>query len=226
MRLFVTALRCEMLKARRSKVPLLTGAGFSLAPLMAGLFIFILKDPARARTLGLIGAKAQITTGVADWPTFLGVIAQATAVGGYVLFALVTSWVFGREFADRTLKLVLAIPTPRHAILAAKFLVLALWSALLCAWVFAVGIVVGLLIGLPAGSGPVVWAGALLLWAIARGGGDGRNRIPLLPRMLSSALVWAGAVALVFAVAMLCNYQGELGEDAAALSGRLQEVGP
>ena len=84
---------------------------------MGGLFMFIMKDPARARALGLLGAKAQITAGTADWPTFLGVIAQATAVGGSFIFALVTAWVFGREFADRTVKLLLAVPTPRGAIL-------------------------------------------------------------------------------------------------------------
>ena len=61
---FGGALRCELLKARRSRVPLWTAAGFSLAPLMAGLFMFILKDPSRARALGLLRAKAQIAAGV------------------------------------------------------------------------------------------------------------------------------------------------------------------
>lgn len=46
------------------------------------------------------------------------------------------------------------------------------------------------------------------------------------PPRSTRAVVWAGAVALVFALAMLCNYQGELGEDAGALSGRLQEGAP
>ena len=99
MRHGLAALWAESLMARRSKVPWLTAFGFSLAPLMGGLFMVILKDPARARSMGLISTKAQLTAGVADWPTFLGVLAQATAVGGAMLFALVTAWVFGREFA-------------------------------------------------------------------------------------------------------------------------------
>jgi ABC-2 type transport system permease protein len=146
------ALRCELLKARRSRLPIWTAAGFSLAPMMGGLFMFIMKDPARARALGLLGAKAQITTGTADWATFLGVIAQATAVGGSFVFALVTAWVFGREFADRTVKLLLAVPTPRGAILTAKFVVVAAWSALLTGWIFVVGLLVGAVVGLPGWS--------------------------------------------------------------------------
>jgi ABC-2 type transport system permease protein len=150
------ALYCEALKARRSRLPIWTAAGLSLAPMMGGLFMFIMKDPARGRALGLLGAKAQITAGTADWATFLGVIAQAIAVGGSFVFALVTAWVFGREFADRTVKLLLAVPTPRSAILTAKFTVVAAWSALLSGWVFLFGLLVGALVELPG------WSGAML----------------------------------------------------------------
>lgn len=162
MRHGLAALWAESLKARRSKVPWLTALGFSLAPLMAGLFMVILEDPARARSMGLISAKAQLTAGVADWPTFLGVLAQATAVGGAMLFALVTAWVFGREFADGTVKDLLALPTPRAAIVAAKFVVVAVWGTALAALVLALGLVVGAAVGLPG------WSWALL----ARASGD------------------------------------------------------
>ena len=71
----VSALRAavgtEMLKARHSRVPWGVAIGFSIAPLVMGLFMVILKDPERARSLGLLGAKAQLTAGTADWPTFL-----------------------------------------------------------------------------------------------------------------------------------------------------------
>jgi ABC-2 type transport system permease protein len=138
-----------------------TAAGFTLAPLMAGLFMFILKDPSRARALGLLRAKAQLAAGTADWPTFLAIIAQATAVGGSFLFALVTAWVFGREFADRTAKLLLAAPTSRHVIVAAKFVVVGAWSGVLCAWIFGVALLVGWGVGLPGWSGQVLGQGAL-----------------------------------------------------------------
>jgi ABC-2 type transport system permease protein len=159
---FLAALWAEGLKARRSKVPWLTALGFSLAPLMGGLFMVILKDPARARSMGLISAKAQLTAGTADWPTFLGVLAQATAVGGAMLFALVTAWVFGREYSDRTAKDLLALPTPRSAIVAAKLVMVGVWGTALAALVLAVGLVVGAAVELPG------WSWALL----ARAAGD------------------------------------------------------
>ncbi|HET9223266.1 MAG TPA: ABC transporter permease [Roseiflexaceae bacterium] len=160
MTLFRAALWAEALKARRSKVPWLTALGFSLAPLMGGLFMVILKNPERARFWGLISAKAQLAAGVADWPTFLGLLAQATAVGGALLFTIVTTWVFGREFADRTAKNLLALPTPRAAIVSAKFAVVVLWAAILTALVYGLGLVVGVAVGLPGWSMALMWQGA------------------------------------------------------------------
>jgi ABC-2 type transport system permease protein len=157
---FRAALWSESLKARRSKVPWITAAGFSLAPLMDGLFMVILMDPARARAMGLISAKAQLTVGVADWPTFLGVLAQATAVGGTVLFSILTAWIFGREFSDRTAKELLATPTPRAAIVGAKFVLVAAWSAVLVALIAVLGLAVGQAIGLPGWSWAALWRGA------------------------------------------------------------------
>ena len=161
MRGLTSAVWAETLKARRSRVPLLTGIGFALLPLMGGLFMVILKDPQRARSLGLISAKAQIVAGTADWPTYLGVIAQATAVGGSLLFAFVTAWVFGREFADGTLKLVLAVGTPRHATVTSKLLTAASWCGLLSSGNFVLSLAVGALVGLPGWSWIVLGEAAL-----------------------------------------------------------------
>ena len=46
----------------------------------------------------------QLVAGVAHWPTYFGLPAQATAVGGLLVFGIATAWMFGREFADRTAK--------------------------------------------------------------------------------------------------------------------------
>lgn len=146
---FLPSLWAETLKMRRSKVPLFTAIGFSIVPLVGGLFMIILKDPAAARSMGLISAKAQLVAGVADWPTFFGILAQAVAVGGGILFAVITSWVFGREFSDRTAKELLALPTSREAIVAAKFVVTLTWILLLTVWVFLFGLLVGTLVVIP-----------------------------------------------------------------------------
>ena len=149
---FVAAVRTEMLKARRSRVPWGVAIGFSLAPLVMGLFMVILKDPERARTLGLLGAKAQLTAGTADWPTYLNLLGQAVAVGGAVLFAFLTAWVFGREFADKTVRGLLANPTSRGTIVLAKAIVVATWGLVITAWVLALGLLIGVLVDIPGWS--------------------------------------------------------------------------
>ncbi len=149
---FSSALRIEALKMFRSKVPLFTTIGFSMMPLVGGLFMVILKDPAAAKSMGLITTKAQLLTGTADWTSFFGFLAQAVAGGGMVLFSIITIWVFGREFSDHTLKELLALPTSRETIVTAKFIVLAIWSLVITILIFGVGLIVGNLVAIPGWS--------------------------------------------------------------------------
>jgi ABC-2 type transport system permease protein len=153
------AIWIESLKARRSRMPLLTGLGFLLIPLMGGFFMVILKDPEFARRVGLISAKAQLMAGTADWPTLLNLMAQAVAIGGIVLFGFIGTWVFGREYVDRTVKDLLALPTSRPAIVLAKFVVVMVWSAAATIIVYLAGLGVGAAVGLPGMSAEVFWQG-------------------------------------------------------------------
>jgi ABC-2 type transport system permease protein len=160
---FGGALAVELLKARRSRVPWTIAAGFSLAPVVGGLFMLILKDPDRARQLGLLGAKAQLAAGTADWPTFVALISQAVAIGGAILFAFLFAWLFGREFADRTVRDLVACPTSRSAIVLAKIAVGSIWSLAIVGWVLILALAIGLAIdasiGLPGWSGEIVLRG-------------------------------------------------------------------
>jgi ABC-2 type transport system permease protein len=149
MNAFLSAFWAEALKARRSKVSLLTAVAFSVFPIIDGLFIFILKDPEQARAMGLISAKAQITAAVADWPTYFQVLLLGTAIGGAIVFAFITAWVFGREFSDHTVKELLALPTPRWIIVSAKFVLTALWILGLTLMIFVIGLGVGTAVGIP-----------------------------------------------------------------------------
>jgi ABC-2 type transport system permease protein len=146
---FLACLWAETLKARRSKVPLLASIGFTLAPLMDGFFMFIMKDPERAREMGLLSVKAQLAMSTADWTTFFGVLTQAIAVGGVIVFSIVTAWVFGREFSDHTAKDLLALPTSREKIVTAKLIVIAAWVLVTTLWIYLVGLVVGGLVTIP-----------------------------------------------------------------------------
>lgn len=172
---FSSALWAEALKLRRSKVPLFTALGFSIAPVVDGLFMIIMKDPEAARSMGLISTKAQLIAGVADWPTFFNVLGQAVAVGGAILFAILTAWVFGREFSDRTAKELLALPTPRDSIVAAKFSIIAAWTFALSIFIFLIGLGVGALVNIPG------WSGELLRTASVDVLGAALLTIALLP---------------------------------------------
>jgi ABC-2 type transport system permease protein len=156
---FVQAGYVEALKARRSRLSILSVLGFMLLPLVAGFFIIVLKDPEMARRVGLISAKARLLVGEADWPTYLELLATMVAAGGLVVFGFLASWVFGREFADRTAKDLLALPTSRSAIVLAKFGVIAVWSAGLVAMMCLVGLGIGAAVGLPATSPQVILDG-------------------------------------------------------------------
>lgn len=161
------AVRVELLKARRSKMPPLTALAFSLAPFMGAFFMIVFKDPDVARRMGMISGKAAIFGGGADWHTYLGLLAQATAIGGVVLFGFVSSWVFGREWSDRTVKDLLALPTPRFVIVLAKYALVAVWCAALAALVYGVGLVLGGLIGLAGGTPQVLLQGTQTFIVVA-----------------------------------------------------------
>jgi len=176
------ALWTEALKARRARMPLLTLAGFSLAPLMSGLFMKILLDPTWAARFGALTTKAQFSAARGDWPTYLGLLTQAVAVGGAIIFSLIVIWLFGREYSDRTAKDLLALPTPREALVTAKLLIATLWCAVLAVWVYLFGLGLGALIGLP-GWTQDVWLHATAVYAATAG----------LTIMLALPLAWAAS---------------------------------
>ena len=153
---FPAALFAETLKMLRSKVPLFTTIGFFILPLVGGLFMIILKDPEAAKSMGLISTKAQITAGTADWSAFFSLLTQGTAIGGAILFAIVTTWVFGREFSDHTVKELLALPTPRETTVTAKFIVIIVWTLALTLVTFLIGLIIGTLVSIPGWSGELL----------------------------------------------------------------------
>lgn len=154
---FTAAFWMETLKARRSKVSWVASLGFMILPLVGGLFMIILKDPEQAQALGIISMKAQLVGGTADWPTLFDMLLQGMAIGGSIVFAFIIAWVFGREFADHTIKELLAVPTPRSAIVGAKFMLTALWLLGLTVVIFMVGVAVGTAVHIPGWSSALAW---------------------------------------------------------------------
>jgi len=80
----LAALWVEFRKAWRSKTLWVSALAFVLIAFICSLFMFILEDPERARSLGLLGAKAQLFGGTADWPSFFSLMLLMVSVGGLV----------------------------------------------------------------------------------------------------------------------------------------------
>jgi len=154
----------ELRKAIRSRIPLWTALGSLFMPLGIAFLIFVSKNPEISQKLGLVGAKANLVAYSAiDWPAYLGLFGQIIAAGGFILFILIISWIFGREFADGTLKDMLAVPIQRSSILLAKFIVVAIWSAAMSIVIFIAGLIMGAIIELPGGSAGVILQGSALM---------------------------------------------------------------
>jgi ABC-type transport system involved in multi-copper enzyme maturation permease subunit len=141
----------EFLKARKSKILLVTTILFMIVPCMMGLMMFVARNPGLAGKLGMIGTKAKLF-GENDWSGYFALLSQVMASIGLIGFGFVTSWVFGREHTDRTMKDLLALPVPRPTIVLAKFIIVCIWCILLALILYSVAIFFGLLIRMPGWS--------------------------------------------------------------------------
>jgi ABC-2 type transport system permease protein len=145
----LAAWQVEALKARRSLVPWLAGVITALPPVMLGAMMAIKKNPTHAQQLGLLTTKTRMLVGAADWPTFLGLLGQTMGALGLALFTVVVAWVFGREFAEHTCRVMLATTVKRREIVAAKLGVAAMWCLLIAVWMVGVAFAVGAVVGMP-----------------------------------------------------------------------------
>jgi ABC-type transport system involved in multi-copper enzyme maturation permease subunit len=146
----------EYLKIRKSKILLITIIIFIIIPLMLGLMMFVARNPEIAGKLGMIGTKAKMF-GENDWGGYLALLSQAMASVGLIGFGFVTSWVFGREHTDRTMKDLLALPVRRSSIVSAKIVIVFLWCILLALILYVTGISLGLIMNLPGWSAESFW---------------------------------------------------------------------
>jgi ABC-2 type transport system permease protein len=139
----------EVAKLRRSKITWLTWLAFSVMPLVGGLFMWIVKEPERAATLGLLGKKAQFAGVTADWSSFFALLLQTTGIGGMILVSVIAAYVFGREYSDGTTKNMLTLPVGRHWFVVAKLAVVLGWFMALTGSLVAEGLVICWLMELP-----------------------------------------------------------------------------
>lgn len=150
------AFEAECRKVEKSRMLWLSiGAAIFMA-LMFGAMVYIANSPDLSAKMGLMGTKSSILKDV-NWPGYLTVIVEMISALGLVGFGFVVAWVFGREYSDRTVKDLLALPIPRWTIVVAKLAVAAVWSALLALVLLAAALAMGMLVGLPGWSEGIVY---------------------------------------------------------------------
>lgn len=105
-------LRLEFLKIKRSPLILMSILGISIAPILMGMIY------------------PQTTGGLAEI-TFMSFLEDIQLLNlmlmGILMFGLITSYVFSKEFEEDSLKSTLVIPIGRSRLLLDKFIVVGVW---------------------------------------------------------------------------------------------------
>lgn len=131
----LSVLHCEIRKIIRSNVFWIMFLVLGFGPIMMG-----------------VGNVLSSDAGGVSWEQYLTGLLDTLAPLGLIGYTFVAAWVFGREFADRTIKDLLAKPVSRARIVLSKFLVILAWCLLLSVYMFAVGFAVGAIMGVQGGS--------------------------------------------------------------------------
>jgi ABC-type transport system involved in multi-copper enzyme maturation permease subunit len=156
MRSFQVTLWAECLKVRKSKVWWLSMVFFAFIAMMMGLMVYLQQHPEIADQLGMIGVKANMLKfGQPKWENYLLMLMQGMAGVGMIGFGFITSWVFGREYTDHTIKDILAIPASRSSFVISKLVVIMFWGIVLSIIFFVTGLFFGLLAGITGWSNQI-----------------------------------------------------------------------
>jgi len=144
---FYAALITEAIKAVKSKMLWITVLFFAFIAIMMGLLMLVAKHPEIAENSAIISTKASLIS-KADWPTYLALLLQMALVLGTLGSGIITIWIFGREYSDRVIKDLLALPVSRYYIVLSKSIITFVWSILLLMILFITGYLTGLLVKL------------------------------------------------------------------------------
>jgi len=142
------ALWVETLKVRRTRIFPITIYFFIFIGVMMGMFMFLSMHPEVASRSSTVQMKTAFVGG-SDWKAFYDLLLQIVLSVGVIGAGFITSWDFGREFSDRALKDILAIPVHRSTIVISKLIILFVWSILIALTVLAAAMLTGFAIRLP-----------------------------------------------------------------------------
>lgn len=202
----LTALWAEGLKLRHSKLLLISLVVAVAVPVIFGLVL-----------AQVIPANPPILER-ADWPEYVMNLTALVGIGGLIGFGFVFSWLFGREYTDRTVTDLLALPISRGQIVGAKVIVGVVWCGLLSIIVVATGYVMALILKM---DGIGFGAAAKGIPSVA-GAADGLRTYSLAAAMtisLSVPVAWSASVGrgylsslgFVILTIVLAQFSGLLG---------------
>ncbi|HDS07088.1 MAG TPA: hypothetical protein ENO05_05615 [Bacteroides sp.] len=146
------ALWMEILKVRRTKIFPISVYFFIFIGIMMGFLMFVARHPEIANRSATISTKTSFLPG-SDWNAFFDLMIQLVLTLGVIGSGIITSWNFGREFSDRTVKDLLSLPVPRSTIVLSKLIILFVWNILLSICFVVTAIISGLLLQVPGWSG-------------------------------------------------------------------------
>jgi ABC-2 type transport system permease protein len=157
------AFKAELLKLKGARMHLWAALAVVGYGVISATLLPALKDPKMlARISAAGGSFGQAATGglyKINWTNVLRTVPQGIAGSwGFLLFGVITAYLFGREYSEGTAKNMLTLPVRREYFVLAKMAILALWVLLLTLLSLAVAIVAGLFMNL----GPLTWT---LVWS-------------------------------------------------------------
>ena len=144
---FYAALITEAIKAVKSKMLWISVMFFAFIAIMMGLLMLVAKHPEIAENSAIISTKASLVS-KADWPTYMALLLQMALVLGMLGSGIVTIWIFGREYSDRVIKDILALPVSRFNIVLAKSIITFIWSVLLVIVLYLTATLMGIIVKL------------------------------------------------------------------------------
>ena len=97
-----------------------------------------------------------------NWSAFLNSFLVLAANMGMIVNFFIASWVFGREFADKTNKDLIAKPMSRTTVVLSKFILVFTWGIVFTIFLFVLSLAVGFLLGFTG------FSAALLLEALPK----------------------------------------------------------
>jgi ABC-2 type transport system permease protein len=145
----MNSLKAELLKCKHSPIIPVSFTVFSILPVMGAVFMLVMQNPAAMSKASLLNAKMEMLNISANWDALFMLLTQGMAIGGIMIFGFLVSWLFGREYSDKTLKDMLSLPVSKTEIINAKFLVYLFWAIALAISNLLLGILVGIIFRLP-----------------------------------------------------------------------------